>query len=260
MNTDLSKYNPEGSVLRSAQMRMLDILIEVDKILKENKIEYWLAYGTCLGAVRHQGFIPWDDDLDIGVLKKDYKKIRILLQQKLPKQYVFQDYSTDPLYFYKFGKVRDKNSRMEESYWKVKEKGVFIDIFPVEPTISFRMKKGIDFLYRSSFKRLRNWNNTKGGKMLSYLVFPMAAVLATGARLLSKVAPVNKMVTSYGVPFFAKIYHDHVFPCKKITFEGHEFMGPQNVDAYLKTIYGDYMKIPEEQNRQVHALGEIELF
>ena len=82
---DFSKYNGEGTILRKAQLRMLDMLIEVDKICRKYNIQYWLDFGTLLGAVRHQGFIPWDDDLDICVLRKDYKRLRKVLIAELPK-------------------------------------------------------------------------------------------------------------------------------------------------------------------------------
>ena len=69
MEEDFSKYNGEGTMLRKAQLRMLDILVEVDKVCKRHNIPYWVDYGTLLGAVRHGGFIPWDDDLDISMME-----------------------------------------------------------------------------------------------------------------------------------------------------------------------------------------------
>ena len=75
MIEDFSVYNGENTELRKAQMRMLEILVHVSAICDTHAISYWIDYGTLLGAVRHKGFIPWDDDLDISVLKKDYKKL-----------------------------------------------------------------------------------------------------------------------------------------------------------------------------------------
>ena len=89
---DLSRYNPEGSTLRKAQLRMLDILVAIDKICRENNIKYWIDYGTLLGAVRHKGFIPWDDDIDICVLDEDYPKVREAMIRELPNNFVFQEY------------------------------------------------------------------------------------------------------------------------------------------------------------------------
>ena len=78
------RFNPEGSLLRRQQMRMLEILLEVDKICKKHDIPYWLSSGTLIGAMRHDGFIPWDDDLDIEMLRKDYVRLMAVLPKELP--------------------------------------------------------------------------------------------------------------------------------------------------------------------------------
>jgi lipopolysaccharide cholinephosphotransferase len=135
MKEDFSKYNGEGTTLRKAQLRMLDILIEVDKIFRKHNIPYWLDFGTLLGAVRHGGFIPWDDDMDITVMRKDYKRLRKILQKELPEQFVFQDETTDKYYPVQFGKVKDRKSIIEEFpplNKHVKERGLFVDLFLVE--------------------------------------------------------------------------------------------------------------------------------
>ena len=78
------RYNPDGSLLRRQQLRMLDILVEVDRICKKHHIEYWLSSGTLIGALRHNGFIPWDDDLDIEMMRKDYLRLLEVLPKELP--------------------------------------------------------------------------------------------------------------------------------------------------------------------------------
>ena len=70
------RFNPDGSLLRRQQMRMLEILLEVDKICKKHHIEYWLSSGTLIGAIRHKGFIPWDDDIDINITRENYNKLK----------------------------------------------------------------------------------------------------------------------------------------------------------------------------------------
>ena len=105
-----AKFNPDGSDLRKLQLRMLDMLKYIDKICRENNITYWLSSGTCLGAVRHEGFIPWDDDIDIEMLEKDYHKFSTIMTSTSISQYIFQTHNNDPAYIYTFGKIRDLNS------------------------------------------------------------------------------------------------------------------------------------------------------
>ena len=89
------EYNPEGSELRRLQLRMLDMLVVVDEICRRHDIPYWIEGGTLLGAVRHEGFIPWDDDLDIALMKKDYVRLLKCLKEELPAQYRLQTHETD---------------------------------------------------------------------------------------------------------------------------------------------------------------------
>ena len=127
------KFNPDGSQLRKQQMRMLEILKEVDRICKKHHIQYWLSSGTLLGAARHKGFIPWDDDLDIEMLLPDYRRLMKILPEELPDNLALQNVKTDPNYFFFYAKVRDRNSFLAESnhYDRVwKERGIYIDIFP----------------------------------------------------------------------------------------------------------------------------------
>ena len=94
-NEDFSVYNGENTILRKAQLRMLEILVQVSSICDKHAIPYWIDYGTLLGAVRHNGFIPWDDDLDISILKKDYTKLSKVLQKELPLNLVFQNWKNE---------------------------------------------------------------------------------------------------------------------------------------------------------------------
>ena len=93
MNHELlrQRFNPDGSLLRRQQMRMLEILLEVDKICKKHNIRYWLSSGTLIGAMRHDGFIPWDDDLDIEMMRSDYLRLMKVLPAELPEWLTLQN-------------------------------------------------------------------------------------------------------------------------------------------------------------------------
>ena len=121
------RFNPDGSQLRKHQLRMLEILVVIDKICRKHQIPYWLSSGTLIGAVRHNGFIPWDDDLDIEMMRNDYLHLLEVLTKELPDWLALQTDETDPNYFFFYAKVRDRRSVLNEGnnydrMWK--EKGI----------------------------------------------------------------------------------------------------------------------------------------
>lgn len=256
MTEDFSTYNGEGTILRRAQLRMLDILIEVDKICKRHHITYWLDGGTCLGAIRHKGFIPWDDDVDISVMRKDYKRLRKILKEELPDNMVFQDETTDKKFPSKLGKVRDRHSYFEEEEMKtpLKEQGIFIDIFLIERGHA-NVKAFVDFFYGRAFRRLRGHSGNRIEYIIALLMWPFACLLVSLARFFKFLLPSDLLIYGYGISTLKKyqLHASDFFPTKPILFEGREFMAPANPDAYLRRLYGDYMQIPPKDKRRVHA-------
>ena len=251
---DFSKYNGEGTQLRKAQLRMLDILAEVDKICRRHNVSYYLEGGSMLGAIRHQGFIPWDDDLDISVMKSDYPRLRKALKEELPETMVFQDETTDPNYPLLFGKVRDKHSYIEESdLSKIKERGIYIDIFSNEKVPSMWWKNKIDYPYGHCFRAMHNYTDTKD-KIISYFVFPFAWLLVQLTRLVNMFIPSDKIAYIYGCQAGYNNYSKKdVFPLIQVPFENISVPVPHNYDAVLSALYGDYMQIPPEEKRRVHG-------
>ena len=108
-----AQFNPEGSKLRTYQLSLLNILIEFDKYARENNITYSLAYGTALGAIRHKGFIPWDEDLDIMMPRRDYEEFIKKAPEMLGKEFLLDDHSVNCEYFNPFAKLRLKNTAFE---------------------------------------------------------------------------------------------------------------------------------------------------
>jgi len=247
------RYNPEGSDLRHLQYKMLDILKIVDRICKKYNLPYWLSSGTLLGAVRHGGFIPWDDDLDVEMLREDYEKLIKILPQELPEGYVLQDNMTDSNYVYLYAKVRDTNSKIRE-ICKVNQEfeigGVFIDIFPIEPVIpAFKRISSVLFnrlcynlvLKKGCWRLLYNINYW----ILLHVVFPIF-------RFLTGLKNAKDYHYIYGISFLQeRRNYDDIFPLKRITFEGETFMAPNDCDAYLRKLYGDYMKLPDNIERHL---------
>ena len=253
---DFSKYNGEGTTLRKAQLRMLEILVEVDKICKKHNIQYWLDFGTLLGAVRHGGFIPWDDDLDIALFKKNYKRLCNILKEELPEQFVLQDESTEDKYCLKFAKVRDKNSYFEDADFmpQFEEKGIFIDIFPIEKFGSIQIKKMVEFFYGRSFRRIKGVAIKKQSEVIiAYIIWPLANVFVSIGKCISRLIPNGLYSYSYGIPLFSKCLKKDILPCQHINFEGISFPAPNNYENYLRLHYGDFMKLPPEEKRMVHS-------
>lgn len=124
----------EKELLRKVQLTQLEIAKEIRRVCEENGIRYYLAAGTFLGAVRHGGFIPWDDDMDIGMLREDYEKFCRIAPEKLKPEYTFQNWYTDPNYSLPFGKVLKRNTLYLEGKKsrQLKENGFYVDIFPVD--------------------------------------------------------------------------------------------------------------------------------
>ena len=251
-----AKYNPDGSNLRRMQLHILEMLKYIDKVCRENNIKYWLSAGSCLGAVRHGGFIPWDDDVDIEMERKDYIKFYKILNSEQNDRYILHSYFNDKEYLYPFDKLRDKNSYVKESYfiddW-IKFHGCFIDIFTIEPSNSKYMhilSSKIWWHTLTVFAKIKNESLRRkfifGGHLLNRrILYPLFAML-------SKFNSNGVFRHSYGSPFpnprFVKDFKETTLA----KFEDGEFPIPKGYDHYLKSIYGDYTKIPSNIESNSH--------
>ena len=251
---DLRKYNPEGSTLRKAQMRMLEILKVFDAICAKHGIEYTLDGGTLLGAVRHGGFIPWDDDLDVNVMREDLFKLRKILPKELPSNYVYQDYTTERYYPNLFGKIRDRNSYIHEdaSSERFQERGIFIDIIPIEEIPNLKWKAKLDYWYGHSFRGIHHHKDMKD-TILSWIVIPFAWPLVVLTRFINKFRNIDQLAHIYGWGAYGGFRKKDYYPIRRMDFEGFQACVPNNPDAVLTALFGDYMKIPSEDKRIVHS-------
>ena len=252
------KFNPNGSLLRSHQLRMLEILKYVDGICRENNINYWLSSGTCLGAVRHGGFIPWDDDVDIEMPREDYLKLEKIMENET--QYDFQTWRTDPYYMAPYAKLRDKKSKIKEHGQdeNYKYRGVYIDIFPLErvPLLIGKIYGGVMFrllMVGSSKSRLKKIFF----RILKNIFYLSIFILRPLFKLFSNP---NILRYTYGSGFANKArIKDQLMPLKEIMFEGHMFRVPYNTDLYLTNLYGNYRELPDLSAIDKH-MTSIELY
>ena len=257
---DLSHYNPEGSTLRRAQLRMLEILKVVDAICTKHEIEYTLCCGSLLGAVRHGGFIPWDDDIDINVTREDLAKLRKILPRELPSHLVYQDYFTDPYYPTPIAKVRERDSYMYEEPCtdRLKEKGIFIDLIPIEEVPNLTWKAKLDYWYGHCLRGIHHYVDTKD-TILSWIVLPFAWGLTALTRLTNKFRRIDQLAHVYGFQAYGALQKKDYYPIKRMSFEGFQACVPNNPDAVLTALFGDYMQLPPEDKRRVHS-SKIEFY
>lgn len=250
-NSLRAEFNPDGSDLRRQQMRMLDILLYIDKVCKEHNIKYWLSSGTMLGAVRHGGFIPWDDDLDIEMMREDYLKFEKIFKET--DDYVLQTHKNDFCYMMPYAKVRDKHSVLEEHYGGnvYKYKGCFVDIFPMEYT-----HKCMNFLTYGLVWALRKYivprYNITSQNTLLRLIKSCTFGIMSIIRVLDKIVPGKEFRYTYGTWCYRENRKiDEILPLSTVEFEGYDFPAPADADAYLSRLYGEYMNIPDVKSVHV---------
>jgi len=236
--------------MRDFQKRMLEILLEFDKIAKKHNLTYWLDHGTLLGAIRHKGFIPWDDDLDISMPREDYEKFKNL-KDELPEWIFFQSKENEPSIPIQYIKLRDKNSLYIDEWEKNKNikyhQGIFIDIFPVNC---------INKRYISIYRNIMNFSKIFSNRYLrvDFIARPLIKFMNSFHN------SSNNWCVSGGeyMHFIVNFSKDDIFPLIEVEFEGYSFPAPKNYDLYLRQIFGDYMKLPPQDKRKIHA-AKIEI-
>jgi len=276
-------YDGMNVSIRDVQKIQIEILLEFDRICKKHNIKYQLFAGTLLGAIRHKGFIPWDDDIDVCLLRQDYNKFLEVCNTELDGKYFLQNYKTDRNSRLQFSKIRKNNTIFKMDMYKDINihHGVFIDVFPLD---NFEMEtflgrlhqKLVNILYSISWLRSRNsCYNAKSPirKYIKLCIFYLLKLVPRYIydRLLEKViSALNKKETKYVTHFTngASLQRCYKYMMNKCDFydiisgefEGHLFPIPKNYDSVLRRLFGDYMEFPpKEQQKPHHNVIEIKL-
>lgn len=244
------RYNPDGSTLRRDQLELLKMLNKVAAICKENNIEWWLSSGTLLGAARHQGFIPWDDDMDIVMMRKDYRRLKKILRNLDDKECVLHDMCSDVEYVNIFPKYRKREGRIEtasrrNNYYKWA--GIGFDIFTIEKT-NFFASKAAGFIYNNiqhltSYIRW-GWLRKPLIRFIEALCFVFIFPIL---RLIGLINPRGEYHYTLGIGWAkSTFYIKDIMPLTTTKFEGVEMPVPKDMDAYLTNVYGDWRRLPNE--------------
>lgn len=243
----------------------LDIMKKIHIYCIENDISYYLCYGTLIGAVRHKGFIPWDDDIDIFMIRKDYDKfLKSFPNEEDKLNLKLVNYKTKPYYGRNLSKVIDTNTVLIEPQYKTDDPiGVFVDIWPLDGLPNnkihrwFYIKKANllkKMILASSMKYNSEYTFCKKiGILLGKILNPKKAVI----KMDYIARKYNYEDSNYVKCYPAKhvLYDKNDFEGRILMeFEGEQFYGPKNYDSILKAEYGDYMKLPPVEKQMPHHI------
>lgn len=252
---------------RMVQDKLLIILKEIDRICSKNNIDYFISDGTCLGAVRHQGFIPWDDDADIGMSREDYKKFLKAIEKDLSSDFVYHCYEKSKKYLAPWPamKIRLKNTYVKEKNTFLQNKckdndGIFVDVF-----IYDHMAKSpiLDFPLRTAnivlFPFITLFEN------IHINPIPLKALFRYNARLYGRINKKSKYFADditwiYNLYKPYRMKYTDIYPTHRIQFEDIELPVPNNCHNYLVAKYGNtYMSPPPENKRYGDHIKDINL-
>ncbi|MBQ1772446.1 MAG: LicD family protein [Clostridia bacterium] len=276
----------DKELLRKVQMTQLEIGLEVKRVCELLHINYFLDAGTLLGAVRHQGFIPWDDDMDIAMLREDFDRFLAEAPAVLGEKFYLQTMYNDPNYGCAFAKVRKKNTKLVEAVAENSgaQDGIFIDLFPYDVLPDGEAERKDQGRRHRRLRRMlfakcgyRIGNTFEGSlpvkllKRFSYALLTFAMKFYDRDRLVRTYDKVCREYNGTESEYLyaqsgCRVYGGWAVPkaCfnswTMLPFEGTLFQCPGDSDLYLRTIYHDYMKLPPESERENrHQILEVQL-
>lgn len=238
-----------------AKIVMLRILRIVDKICRKEDIPYWVDFGTLIGVIRHSGYIPWDDDIDIVVPRKELKRLEQAFEKYLPDDIFYQTYKTDEARQMFISKIRDKYSTFEvRDAFKGEHTGIFIDVFAAD-----YVKKKYNILFFVKYFYPLACSVNLFWRLVRKSLYPISKPIfkAIGIERLDNfflrhnADLQDAKYISYGIGASTIFPHkkETIFPLKRGIFEGYEVNIPNDSDKCLRNIFGDYMQFPPEEER-----------
>ena len=267
----------EDASLKKIQRAELYLLVEFDKVCRELGLTYFLDSGTALGAIRHGGFIPWDDDIDVGMPRKDYERFMEIGQSYLPDIVFLQNRRTEKNYIRYAAKLRLKGTVFPETDGiPYEHNGVFIDIFPFDNIVGnrfwarFNVKTVVEMLHV-----IRTYRGHDLGvrpstvrRCISWIIKRMPEGLINSLeKTCLRIAKRNEdKETRFMTCYFWRMSQtkqylfdtSKMLPVKDVFFEGHAVKIMNNPDHYLTLMYGNYMQLPPVEMRVAHRKGDVD--
>ena len=275
----MEKANRAGYKLTEEELKELqsievEMMEEIHRVCEKCGIKYCMSAGTQLGAVRHKGFIPWDDDADMAFLRPEYEKFRQACETELDKErFYFQDYRNTPGCRWGYGKIRRKGTefiRLNQEHMPYGQE-VFVDIMPYDNVpdgyIARKWHTFRCFLYRKCFYSEVGRIQEKGIKKVIYGLLskiPEKQLYHSFTVFTKKCnrKENTKRIRILSIPVpgkeggYLRSCFEDLVPTE---YEGKVFMGMKDYDSYLSYKYGDYMKLPPVEKREVHPVSKLKL-
>lgn len=268
--------------LRKLQLEELDMVRIFKKICEEYKFRYFILGGTLLGAVRHNGFIPWDDDVDIAMPRSDYNKLRSIMNKYNTDEYCFVNFDIDSSYSYAWARMTSKKIKVINHMANIpRVEPVFIDIIPLDgfpDNIIMRQIQKIRLNFWWVLNQICQFDKMVDQKRNRSVISRICVKIAGKFKWIGNhisykkcLENLNKTLERYPydsstkniINFLAAYGFDEIFPRDAFKssisyqFENVELQGPQDFDSVCRIIYGDYMTLPPEEDRNKHHIEII---
>jgi lipopolysaccharide cholinephosphotransferase len=279
---EFNTYNADdNSELRKLQLTILDIIKLFARICEKHNLRYYMVGGTMLGAIRHKGFIPWDDDVDMGMPRPDYEKFLKIVKKELPEGYSFLNYKSNPKYNRYFSRIVNDNVEIYNNSNSVEiVENAWLDIFPYDgmPNSAFGQK--VHFWYTTCWRLLYHMScfdelvnlNRPGRPKYQQCIINFLRVTKLGRNLdthkiMYKIEKKlckynydssNTVVSFFGAYMTKEIIDKRILgELKYYPFEDTKFLGAEHYDEFLTHYYGAWKNPPSDSNKDKHSIRKI---